>query len=252
METLVPGRLPCSTLWMAALLLWLGTGALGDISTDNLHTIIQYIKPYGVNVEYAFAVSLPTSICRDPSRLAEALPHEELQNMNRAIRRSGSLYDPTGGHIVAAQVMYQGPRVRLHPEWRLLHGGQNSPVRKLLARTPQEKRCLIFFTRDSPCLRTCLRKNGNFNILPMVRDTFSLADNNYQAFVFQQIYDKDQGKGQELLDAWSELRGAVPLMRCDNNGCRNYAGDGTSNRRNPSMDGRPIVRRRLHPPGRGQ
>ncbi|CAM5123230.1 unnamed protein product [Natator depressus] len=223
METMLPGRLPHSAPWTAALLLWLGMGTLGHIREENLHTIINYITRF--QVQYSFAVSLNRTYCDNPSDLRPELHEDELTRMWAAINQKGGLYDPEEGHIVAAQVKRLG-RVAEHSEWRLLWGHRQSPVQKLLARTYKSSSCLIFFTLNSPCVGTCLEENGPYNILQMVSDTFRPISENYKAFVFRQIFwvDDKPEKRRSLLDAWHRLDN-VPLLRCDNNGCRDCSGN---------------------------
>ncbi|XP_043390819.1 uncharacterized protein LOC122463702 [Chelonia mydas] len=220
---MLPGRLPHSALWTAALLLWLGMETLGHIRQKNLHTIINYIMRF--QVQYSFAVSLSRTYCDNPSGLKQELRKNELMRLWAAINRKGGLYDPKEGHIVAAQVnpLDRGAE---HSEWRLLWGQQQSPVQKLLARTYNSSSCLIFFTLNSPCVTTCLQENGPYNILKMVSDTFLNISNDYKAFVFQKIYwrDWENEMPQSLLDAWHQLKN-VPLLRCDNNGCRDCSGN---------------------------
>nr|XP_025036245.1 uncharacterized protein LOC112544374 [Pelodiscus sinensis] len=254
METLVPGRLPRSTLWMVTLLLCLGTGTLGDLNLKALDTIMKHITAYGVNNQYSFAVSLPLRVCRNASGLGKALPDKELQDMKNIMGKREALYVQDKGHIVASRPKFgkKGTETQ-HSEWRLLNGDQNNPrpVQKLLAETYRNHSCLIFFTLNSPCLGICLNESSPYYILPMVRTTFSLAKKGYRAFVFQQIFHSDEGKGQQLLNKWKTLQRIAPLIRCDNNGCQKYNGDGTSNQHNLCLEGRPVVRRRLHPPRRG-
>ncbi|CAM4617370.1 unnamed protein product [Lepidochelys kempii] len=231
METMLPGRLPHSTLWTAALLLWLGMGTLGHIRRKNLHTIINYITRFGVDEQYSFAVSLSRTYCDNPSGLEQELREDELTSMQAAINQKGGLYDPKEGHIVAARVNCLG-RAGQHTEWRLLRGHRQSPVGKLLARTYKSSSCLIFFTLNSPCVGTCLQKKGPYNILKMVSDTFRHISKNYKAFVFQQIYKRDweSEKRRSLLQAWHRLDN-VPLLLCNNNGYRDCRGNNPNTNR---------------------
>ncbi|CAM5123224.1 unnamed protein product [Natator depressus] len=231
METMLPGRLPHSAPWTAALLLWLGMGTLGHIREENLHTIINYITRFRVRAQYSFAVSLNRTYCDNPSDLRPELREDELTSMWAAINQKDSLYDPEEGHIVAAQVTSQGGSAE-HTERSLLWGHRQSPVGKLLARTYNSSSCLIFFTLNSPCVGTCLQEYGPYNILQMVRDTFLNISENYKAFVFQQIFwvDWEHEKRRSLLRAWHRLDN-VPLLLCDNKSCRDCSGNNPNTNR---------------------
>ncbi|XP_065427643.1 uncharacterized protein LOC135976355 isoform X2 [Chrysemys picta bellii] len=220
METLVPGRMPRAGLLLLPLLLCFRPETVGSINTATLKQIVDHVNEYGVKAQYSFAVSLGQAYCQDGSPRKGLPSKKDLENMKKALNQEDGLYDPDDGRIVAARVKYLNAVAREHSEWRLLHSDQNrkSPVQKLLARTYGQNSCLIFFTLNSPCAGTCLRESGTYNIVDMVSDAFRPISKNYKAFVFQQIYPEGL-MPQDLLDAWHRLHD-VPLLRCDNNDCR--------------------------------
>ncbi|XP_044844273.1 scavenger receptor cysteine-rich domain-containing group B protein-like [Mauremys mutica] len=200
---------------------------VGSINPAALRETVDHVDKDGLAVEYAFAVSLQKASCENPSGLEQVLRRNKLRDMQAAINPEGVLYDPDEGPIVAARMQRLG-RAGEHAEWRLLQGDRNSPVQKLLARTYNERSCLIFFTIRSPCAGTCLLVKRPHNILRMVSDTFRPIDHNYKAFVFWQIYRQDRDlDSQSLLEAWHQLPN-VPLLRCDTNGCRDCRGNDPS------------------------
>ncbi|KAH1181071.1 hypothetical protein KIL84_002005 [Mauremys mutica] len=137
-----------------------------------------------------------------------------------AINNPNSLYNPGQGNIMAAGVSRLLSGVGQDAEWHLLQGGRKSPVQKLLAQTYKNSRCLIF-PLDPPCI-----ENRPYNILQIVSNTCGLINNNSKAFVFQQIY-QEAVTPQRRLQAWNRLHD-VPLLRCDNNGCRDFGGNNPS------------------------
>ncbi|XP_065427238.1 uncharacterized protein LOC135976267 [Chrysemys picta bellii] len=211
METMVPGRMTRAGLLLLPLLLCFVPETTGNIDEKRLRDIVDHVDRYGVAEQYAFAVSLNRTYCQNTAGLKRELPAHKLQQMRNALNQMGGLYDPADGHIVAATVNRLESGAGQHAEWRLLQGGQNSPVQKLLARTSGQNSCLIFFSLNSPCVGTCLAENGPYSILQMVSDTFHPIDDDYKAFVFRQIYWQDQNQWQ----AWHQLRN-VPLYRCKN------------------------------------
>ncbi|KAG6922987.1 hypothetical protein G0U57_000303 [Chelydra serpentina] len=232
--------MPRAGLLLLPLLLCFGPETIGSIKPVTLKKIVDYVNQYGVNKQYSFAVSLGKDYCKDGSGLRQMLPTDDLQAMQKAINRAGGLYDKANKHIVAAAVNYLNETAREHSEWRLLHSDQNrmSPVQMLLNQTHKNMSCLIFFTLNSPCVKTCLEKKNTYNILQLVNDTFHPIDNDYKAFVFQKIYEKDQGLDSKiLLEAWHRLPN-VPLFRCDNNNCRNCSENDPKTNTNACLDRR--------------
>ncbi|KAH1180622.1 hypothetical protein KIL84_001556 [Mauremys mutica] len=231
--------MPRAGLLLLPLLLCFGPETAGSIDTAVLKDIVDHVHPSWVTAQYSFAVSLNTTYCQNTTGLEQELPVRQLRSMRNAIRQNsqeGGLYDPADGNIVAASVNYLNEKAREHTEWRLLHSDQNqkSPVQKLLDRTYKNNSCLIFFTLNSPCVRTCLPMNKPFNILNMVKNTFHPIDNNFKAFVFQQIYQETM-KPEMRLQAWQQLND-VPLYRCDKDGCRDCSGNNPNT--NPCLDRR--------------
>ncbi|XP_039366891.1 uncharacterized protein LOC120388865 [Mauremys reevesii] len=251
METMVSGRMPRAGLLLLPLLLCFGPETVGSINPSALRETVDHVDKDGLAVEYAFAVSLQKASCENPSGLEQVLRRNKLRDMQAAINPEGVLYDPDEGPIVAARMQRLG-RAGEHAELRLLQGDRNSPVQKLLARTYNERSCLIFFTVRSPCAGTCLLVKRPHNILQMVSDTFRPIDHNYKAFIFRQIYRQDRDLDpQSLLEAWHQLPN-VPLLRCDTNGCRDCRGNDPKTDPNTCLDEIRAMRQPLHPSGRGQ
>nr|XP_025045396.1 uncharacterized protein LOC102461190 [Pelodiscus sinensis]XP_025045397.1 uncharacterized protein LOC102461190 [Pelodiscus sinensis] len=216
-------------LLLLPLLLCFGPETAGSINPDELRGIVDYVNLNGgVNKQYAFAAALPHGTCSNPQDVSTYLPRDQLADMRQKIRQFGDLYNPPRGNIVAARpknVVTPKGNYTEHSEWRLLHGDQNSLVAQLKARTYGQNSCLILFTFNSPCSAKCLREAGRANIVQMTSDAFRSLDSNYKAFVFQQIFNYDlkpEVTRQALLQAWHRLRD-VPLLRCDNNGCKDCA-----------------------------
>nr|XP_032648875.1 uncharacterized protein LOC116832306 [Chelonoidis abingdonii] len=238
MEPQVPGQMPRAGLLLLPLLFCFGPETAGSIDPATLKVIVDYVnQPLTLGEsQYAFIVSLPREKCNQPNNLQEQLPEAVLSAMNQALSRQGVPYAPDDSPIIAARPRRRGAHWQ-HSEWRLLHGGQNSLVAKLKARTCRLNCCLILFTFNSPCTSMCLLVNGPYNIIGMTRDAFLDIDNNYKAFVFQRIFHNDTlppMTRQNLLDAWHRLP-AVPLLRCNNNGCQDCASVDPQN--NPCLAG---------------
>ncbi|KAM9113621.1 uncharacterized protein ACDP82_020262 isoform 4-T4 [Pangshura tecta] len=237
METLVPRRMPRAGLLLLPLLLCFGPETAGSISTQVLRHIVDHVDKHGFETEYAFAVSLKKLYCQNAADIEAVLPIDELRAMQAAISGGDRLYDPGQGNIVAAAVRAMPNMYTEHAEWRLLQGGRNSPVSKLLARTSGQNNnniCLIFFTLSSPCVGKCLNDKKHYNILEPVSNIFGPIDNNYKAFVFRKIFhnDRNHETRESLLKAWQQMKN-VPLYLCDNKDCRDCFGNNSDD----CMDG---------------
>ncbi|XP_053217266.1 uncharacterized protein LOC128399648 isoform X2 [Podarcis raffonei] len=214
-QTVSRSRLGFSLL-SVTFLLCLTSGAFGSIDPDKLKAIIDYIREFGLpNNHYAVAVRLDNTYCRNPTRqnLETALPRNQMNQMRTAIRRQNGMYNPQQiGDVVAARPRFLTYSAE-HAEWRLLNGGQNSPVARILANKDQNS-CLIFFSKLSPCVNRCLNENSMRNIVQVVNPLFNRFNEDARAFVFEFIYARDAEKEDEVvLGAWQRIQNA-PLFRC--------------------------------------
>ncbi|CAM5173161.1 unnamed protein product [Eretmochelys imbricata] len=231
--------MPRAGLLLLPLLLCFGPETTRSINPAALRVIVDYVNQNLTlnGSQYTFVVSLPHEKCNKPINLQEQLPERVLNATNQALTKPGGQYTPNNESIVAARPLHRKTRWQ-HSEWRLLHGGQNSSVAQLKARTCRPNCCLILFTLNSPCTSVCLAENRPYNILSMTSDAFLDINSNYKAFVFQRIFCNDTWPvvtRQELLEAWHRLHN-VPLLRCDNNGCQDCAATDPEN--NPCLAGK--------------
>nr|XP_028560803.1 uncharacterized protein LOC114583659 [Podarcis muralis] len=204
------------SLLSVTFLLCLTSGAFGSIDPDNLKAIIDYIREFGIRKgHYAVAVRLDNTYCRNPTRqnLETALPADEMAQMHTAITQENGMYNPPQiGDVVAARPKFE-THFTEHAEWRLLNGGQNSPVERILANKDQNS-CLIFFSKLSPCVAKCLNENNMRNIVQVVNPLFNRFNEDSRAFVFQFIFKWDAIREDEVvLGAWQRIQHA-PLFRC--------------------------------------
>ncbi|XP_053115067.1 uncharacterized protein LOC128328897 [Hemicordylus capensis] len=202
----------CSLLCVA-LLLCLGSGVFGTIDPGNLKKVIDYIRKYGTKRQYAVAVRLDLQSCQNPTdeNLEAALPTVTMQAMRQAIGQENGLYAPNQlGNIVAARPIMDHPRQ--HAEFRLLTGGQNSYVSRLLENRVLGS-CLVFFSKLSPCVGRCLNQNDARNIVQWLNPLFARINQNAKAFVFELVYRLDAAEDARIMvNAWQSIQNA-PLFR---------------------------------------
>ncbi|XP_039373681.1 uncharacterized protein LOC120393175 [Mauremys reevesii] len=272
METMMLGRMPRAGLLLLSLLLCFGPETVRSINPDALKVIVNYVDRFRPdnNGQYAAAVSLPQAACNlfKEKQLMTYLSEAELKKM-KAKLNSKELFE--GQKITAARPKFQKNHPTLHSEFLLLSPDQNgiSPISRLLDNTRGQKNCsetrvpdkecgsncykkwypdqpcgwnscLIFFTKNSPCLGTCLNDSSCFYIRDLMDGVFGAINNNFQALAFQQVYWKDKAqKRKALWEAWQTIQNA-PMYKCDNNGCASCAKKNLS--KNRCLEGVPQMR----------
>ncbi|KAL7839141.1 hypothetical protein SRHO_G00257990 [Serrasalmus rhombeus] len=134
------------------------------------------------------------------------------------------------------------PQNQKYSEYRLLIENEGKVIKKLLERREgrNDEDCVIFYTYNSPCLKTCLneeednkkkerdakRKNPKetYRCIYSALDVFN-EHHGPKALVFSQIYREDMNK-IELSECLSKIAVRIPLIQCDNNNrCRHCKQD---------------------------
>ncbi|XP_028558715.2 uncharacterized protein LOC114582100 [Podarcis muralis] len=209
-----------------------------SFSATHSHHFLVLIPRYGIkNIHYAVAIRLDHACCIEPTPtiLETVLPRSKMQQMKNALDHRNGIYVPKPiGDVIAARPRFT--RSKEHAEWRLLTGGQNSPVERILSNKDQNS-CLIFFSKLSPCVERCLNESDARNIVQMVNPLFNRYSEDSRAFVFETVYVKDTVKEHEaVVGAWEHIQGA-PLFRCysSNRGCIKCFDDNQSGDRNPCL-----------------
>ncbi|KAI4874028.1 hypothetical protein NFI96_005710 [Prochilodus magdalenae] len=112
-------------------------------------------------------------------------------------------------------------RSNYHSEYLLLINSNPSPtstddhlMKKLLDRDPDG--CVVFYTFNSPCVKTCSTPNKPYSIIPALENFRN--HNGPKAFVFGQAWKRDINTTQWEANI-REVDSRVPLYRCDNTGC---------------------------------
>ncbi|MGH0169260.1 UNVERIFIED_CONTAM: hypothetical protein FKN15_056270 [Acipenser sinensis] len=135
------------------------------------------------NAMYAVALSIPNDDCNGAMNLQMILAANDNNAIQEKVR-------PEGGMYVGERLMIARPlENKEHAEHRLL--------RELKNRNWSKDSCIVFFVKESPCTEKCLndRKNNN-NILELLK-TFDQWAKEKKAFLFQNIYYRDQGDPKE-------------------------------------------------------
>ncbi|KAI4882399.1 hypothetical protein NFI96_008443 [Prochilodus magdalenae] len=111
-------------------------------------------------------------------------------------------------------------RSNYHSEYLLLINSNPSetstddhPMKELLDRDPDG--CVVFYTFNSPCVKTCSTPNTNYSIIPALENFRNHTGP--KAFVFGQAWKRDINTTQWEANIRA-VNSRVPLYRCDNTG----------------------------------
>ncbi|XP_017538024.1 uncharacterized protein LOC108411132 [Pygocentrus nattereri] len=178
------------------------------VDQNNLARIIRHIQTrYSPGGQYAVAINIPRHLCTGRfsyEELRNALNNDQPNNVRNNLRNN-SIYN--GQRMIAATRIEDPNNIDqnttqhpfFHSEYLLLINSNPLGVRPnvplmqaLLNRDPQG--CVIFYTYNSPCTGTCLKRNRPRNILTalnMIR-----RRPGPKAFVYNRIFQRDQGNPQ--------------------------------------------------------
>ncbi|XP_026799337.3 uncharacterized protein LOC113544627 [Pangasianodon hypophthalmus] len=201
-------------------LLFLLHPALG---VKNLQNIINHLhNKYGVNNQYALGINVPVRFCDQHAALDQNfLPNDnDAQKVKDDMAVADRIYK--GKQLIGARPkQIPGTQNNYHSEYLLLIHSMSKTLSRfdplmqtLLNSDPNG--CTVFFTLNSPCVKTCSTPNGRYSIIPAL----SMFQNRKgpKAFVFRQVWEQDVGK-----PAWEEnirnINNIIPVYRCEANEC---------------------------------
>ncbi|XP_014067041.1 uncharacterized protein [Salmo salar] len=222
--------------------LWPG-GKVDAINADVLANVVQEMRRFGLGGrQYAMAVLLTQQQCTQNRAIFDVgvQPQDVQDKLN-----GNNVY--TGNRLIAAtplRIVQAGrPPKTDHAEYRLLGGGNNSPMRALINNAGRNAAdCIVFFSTYSPCLEKCNNPRGQNNILPFM-EVFNGFDNNRKAFVFSSVWDPSRNHPgvtnparQWVLESFKRIDRYLPVYRCDRNGCYHCV-DNTDPQTNQCLNG---------------
>ncbi|XP_060798187.1 uncharacterized protein LOC132900162 [Neoarius graeffei] len=198
------------------ILLFLLHPALG---IGNLQNIINKLhQRYGVNNQYALGINVPDTYCNvvaDPDQNFLSQDNDA-QKVKNAMNGPNRIYK--GHELIGARPKPIGNTGNnFHSEYLLLISSNEfhqSLMQTLLNNLSTG--CAVFFTLNSPCVRTCSTPNGPYSIIPAL-NMFN-NHNGPKAFVFREIWHHDVGT-TNWKDNILEVNQRIPLYRCTANGC---------------------------------
>ncbi|XP_058269881.1 uncharacterized protein LOC131368058 [Hemibagrus wyckioides] len=194
-------------------LLFLLSPAFGA-EVQNLKKISDHLqKTYGFSGQYALGINVPDKYCAQGASLNNFLSQDPENEVKNNMKSSECIY--IGNELVGATPKPFGNRGNnIHSEYLLLRNSDPSPMQNLLNK--QKEGCTVFYTKNSPCVKTCSTPNGNHSIIPAL-EMFT-RHNGPKAFVFSQIWKYDVGK-KEWEENILEIDTRIPVYHCNNSGC---------------------------------
>jgi len=192
---------------------------------DNLMLLyvisVQPKTKMGIDAQYAIAISVSKDQCTDEEQFdiqtvfsKQDAKHvkDKLNNGEKCLKLTEDEKCTCLGNVIATR-----PDINVKPEEHAEHillyppiGETESPMDRLLAKAGQ-KTCVVFYSYNSPCVKTCIKGQNN-NILEGLSNWINKNKNGNNAFVFQEIWQKDSTK--KLQEEFLKINERAPLYRC--------------------------------------
>ncbi|XP_036417905.1 uncharacterized protein LOC118801647 [Colossoma macropomum] len=171
-----------------------------DKALRNLPQIISFLnKNYLVGDQFAVAINVPAEKCSTRVKPDQSfLPDDPALKVKRAMNRPARVY--RGRRIIAAKQKMINETSSYHPEYLLLiqsnppNTTSHDPLLKSLLNKDKHG-CVVFYTYNSPCVKSCSTIEGADSILPaldMLRD-----HKGPKAFVFRKVWKHYVGSSQK-------------------------------------------------------
>ncbi|XP_052393138.1 uncharacterized protein LOC127941780 [Carassius gibelio] len=201
---------------LLTILLYLGVQSIErDVNPAALDYIFKYfadnVQPKTQkqsDAQYAIAISVLRAQCTDE--------HADIQNVfsNKDAKKVKDELDKgqkcllctDSRNVIAAR---PNRTTKEHSEHVLLYPLGESPMDKLLEQADQNS-CVVFYSYNSPCVNRCIRRQDN--ILNGLSNWINTRKNRMNAFVFEEIWNKDREKNLE--EEFLKINAIVPLYRC--------------------------------------
>ncbi|XP_071238240.1 uncharacterized protein [Salvelinus alpinus] len=203
--------------------LWPG-GQVDAIDEEVLANVVQKMTRFRFRSDLkgsqvAMAVLLTQQQCINGANFEIVVQPADVNNA----LIDNSIY--LGNRLIVAK-----PSNNYHAEYRLLSGGNSSPMQTLIDSAGREAGdCIVFFSTNSPCLEKCNGPDGENNggdIINLMGNSFNSWNANQKAFVFYSVWDPTiryprakKPTRQEVFLSFKRIETQLPLYRCDNNGC---------------------------------
>ncbi|XP_050958830.1 uncharacterized protein LOC127160213 isoform X2 [Labeo rohita] len=203
-------------------LLHLCVQGIQDVNTVCLAKMTQYfydkVQPKtkeGADAQYALSIYLPPAYCVDSkTEIKNKFDNDDAAQVKALLNKGAKCVLCTEPkNVIASRPVLIDKKNTEHSEHVLLYPVGKSPMDKLLAKTREKDSCVVFYSYNSPCVKTCLQSADN--ILEGLRNWINKRKGKMNAFVFQEIWQKDID--EDLETEFKKIDAIVPLYRCMRN-----------------------------------
>ncbi|KAF7699735.1 hypothetical protein HF521_002693 [Silurus meridionalis] len=206
--------------WGIGIRLFLLPPALG---VHNLQTIMKsLLTTYKIDGQNAMGINVPAKYCDDVADLDQNFLSQDndVEKVKNELNLPDRIYN--GAELIVAKPkQIPGSQFNLHSEYLLLINSNSKTLahldplmQNLLSKS--KTGCGIFFTKNSPCVKTCSKPGGRYSIIPAL-EMFD-QHKGPKAFVFSQVWKHDEDKPEWEVNL-SEINKHIPVFRCDRTNC---------------------------------
>ncbi|XP_052437494.1 uncharacterized protein LOC127976943 [Carassius gibelio] len=185
------------------------------VDINTLHEITRFFHQNYEIGQYAVAINVPKKQCKKgfkPSTSRDFLREDRNVDVRKIISADKNpVYE--GKELIAAGV--QTTPNPAHSEFLLMNPPDDSPLTRLLNK--RKNGCVVFYTLNSPCMKTCLNDRGKFNIIGGLNKLKNYGG--IKAFVFKNIWHHDRNRTNELREKFQMIASHIPLYRCEPENC---------------------------------
>ncbi len=163
------------------------------------------------NFQYALAIAFNQDQCtNEQSDIQREFSMEDAKNVRNLLNGKEKCNLCTSSkNVIASRPVPISKNKDEHAEHVLLYPVGSSLMSDLL-REKSKAECVVFYSYNSPCVKTCLR--GSNNILEGLKNWINIRKYKMNAFVFQDVWQNN--KRSDLEQEFVNINTIVPLYRC--------------------------------------
>ncbi|XP_046719680.1 uncharacterized protein LOC124395116 [Silurus meridionalis] len=180
------------------------------------------LTTYKIDGQNAMGINVPAKYCDDVADLDQNFLSQDndVEKVKNELNLPDRIYN--GAELIVAKPkQIPGSQFNLHSEYLLLINSNSKTLahldplmQNLLSKS--KTGCGIFFTKNSPCVKTCSKPGGRYSIIPAL-EMFD-QHKGPKAFVFSQVWKHDEDKPEWEVNL-SEINKHIPVFRCDRTNC---------------------------------
>ncbi|KAK9961821.1 hypothetical protein ABG768_007221 [Culter alburnus] len=175
-------------------LLHLCVQGIQGVNTAVLAKMIQYfydnVQPKTqsqTDAQYAIAIGVPPEQCtKEGSDIQTVFPQQDAKLVKDKLKNGEKCFLCTSSNVIATR---PDLITKEHSEHIL---------------------CVVFYSYNSPCVKTCIKSEDN--ILAGLSNWINIRKEGMNAFVFQEIWQKDKKK--DLQEEFLKINAVVLLYHC--------------------------------------